>query len=177
MDSSLKTIQKEFQQLFFKTDTGIYQRVISQINFQISYIFKTFFPDEENFLTNEYKPVKEASEKIPAHAPKRELCEVDVNRLGNEISVFGENFPNNPIKNVGYQLKLFMNTNYDYLKIPNLRSFKKQKTQDDAPNNDESLKKEFSEVLNGSVITITRMIEIAVINKQLISENYFIWHK
>ena len=177
LDSSLKTIQKEFKQLYFKTNTATYRTVISQINFKISFILKTFFPDEEKILTNEYKPVKEASEKIPAVVQERELCEVGVIRLGNKISVFGENFPNNPIKNVGYQLELFMNTNYDFLKIPKTKSFKKQNTQDDAPKYDESFKKEFSEILNGNVATIACMIENAVINKQLISENYFIWHK
>ena len=105
------------------------------------------------------------------------MCEKDVIKLGRLISVFGENFPNNPIENVGYQLELFMNSNYDFLKYPKTKNFTNQLPQDVAPEYDESFKKELSEVLNGNVATIACMIENAVINKQLISEKYFIWHK
>ena len=68
-----------------------------------------------------------------------------------------------------------MNHNYDFSKKN--KSFKKQKPQDVLPMFDESFKEEISEILNRNVANIVCTIENAVINKQLISENYFIWHK
>ena len=177
LNSYLNTIQKAFKNLYFNTNRRTYRGFISLINEQVLLIFKTFFPDDEKILIEEYKPIIEASEKIPEDVQERARCEMDIIRLGEKISFFGENFPKNPIENLGYQLELFMNHNYDFLKYPKTKSFKKEDSQEVAPEFDETVKKELSGVLNGDVANIICMIENAVINKQLISEKYFILHK
>ena len=157
----LINIQKLFKKLYLRRDTEFYKYIIGQINQEVSLIFKTYFPNIENVLTNQYECVKEASLKFPYNITDINMREIYINNLDKELTIYGRafNIQNNTLSLIGSEIKKFMLTNINIWNAP------------------EDIRNKYVDpALSGYIANIICLIEQFIINHLSTHKNYIILH-
>ena len=152
-------IQDGMKKLYFRTDTPVYHSIIGLINYQITSIFKNYFPLESKTLLKLYEPVQKASGQIPDSFNDRNNLDRYFDNLDKELTNYGRalNIPIDPLSKISPRLKTFLMQSLGFSHA-----------------SEEDKKNRFTSLLNEIVAEFACLIEQSISNHHLINQNHLL---